>query len=119
MLASGALCTLRNDRYRLTGRPRPSAIGRSRSPDGRREAPRATIWFTGLLDSGRNELGRAVCAPALDSNSVEVAIKLTNCVITTIDPQIVQLKSAGIDTLVEQSSSKAAAQSIRKVHELN
>src|SRR5437016_5081906 len=37
----------------------------------------------------------------------------------TIDSQIVQLKSAGIDTLVEQSSSKAAAQSIRKVHELN
>ena len=36
----------------------------------------------------------------------------------TIDSQIVQLKSAGIDTLVEQSSSKAAAQSIRKVHEL-
>jgi branched-chain amino acid transport system substrate-binding protein len=36
----------------------------------------------------------------------------------TIDSQIVQLKTAGIDTLVEQSSSKAAAQSIRKVHEL-
>jgi branched-chain amino acid transport system substrate-binding protein len=36
----------------------------------------------------------------------------------TIDSQIVQLKSAGVDTLVEQSSSKAAAQSIRKVHEL-
>jgi branched-chain amino acid transport system substrate-binding protein len=37
----------------------------------------------------------------------------------TIDSQVVQLKAAGIDTLVEQSSSKAAAQSIRKVHELN
>ncbi len=37
----------------------------------------------------------------------------------TIDSQIVQLKAAGIDTLVEQSFSKAAAQSIRKVHELN
>ncbi len=37
----------------------------------------------------------------------------------TIDSQIVQLKAAGIDTLIEQSSSKAAAQSIRKVHELN
>ena len=37
----------------------------------------------------------------------------------TIDSQIVSLKAAGIDTLVEQSSSKAAAQSIRKVHELN
>jgi len=37
----------------------------------------------------------------------------------TIDSQIVQLKTAGIDTLIEQSSSKAAAQSIRKVHELD
>jgi branched-chain amino acid transport system substrate-binding protein len=37
----------------------------------------------------------------------------------TIDSQIVQLKAAGIDTLIEQSSSKAAAQSIRKVYELN
>ena len=37
----------------------------------------------------------------------------------TIDSQIVQLKAAGIDTLIEQSSAKAAAQSIRKVHELN
>jgi len=37
----------------------------------------------------------------------------------TIDSQIVQLKSAGVDTLIEQSSSKAAAQSIRKVHELD
>ena len=36
----------------------------------------------------------------------------------TIDSQIVQLKSAGVDTLIEQSSAKAAAQSIRKVHEL-
>jgi branched-chain amino acid transport system substrate-binding protein len=37
----------------------------------------------------------------------------------TIDSQIVQLKAAGIDTLVEQSSAKAAAQSIRRVHELD
>jgi branched-chain amino acid transport system substrate-binding protein len=37
----------------------------------------------------------------------------------TIDSQIVQLKAAGIDTLIEQSSSKAAAQSIRRVHELD
>ena len=37
----------------------------------------------------------------------------------TIDSQIVQLKAAGIDTLIEQSSAKAAAQSIRKVHELD
>jgi branched-chain amino acid transport system substrate-binding protein len=37
----------------------------------------------------------------------------------TIDSQIVQLKSAGVDTLIEQSSAKAAAQSVRKVHELD
>lgn len=37
----------------------------------------------------------------------------------TIDSQIVQLKAAGIDTLIEQSSAKAAAQSIRRIHELN
>ncbi|MET4604524.1 branched-chain amino acid transport system substrate-binding protein [Bradyrhizobium sp. JR4.1] len=37
----------------------------------------------------------------------------------TIDSQIVQLKSAGVDTLIEQSSAKAAAQSIRRVHELD
>jgi branched-chain amino acid transport system substrate-binding protein len=37
----------------------------------------------------------------------------------TIDSQIVQLKAAGVDTLIEQTSAKATAQSIRKVHELN
>jgi branched-chain amino acid transport system substrate-binding protein len=37
----------------------------------------------------------------------------------TIDSQIVQLKAAGIDTMIEQSAAKAAAQSIRKVHELD
>jgi branched-chain amino acid transport system substrate-binding protein len=37
----------------------------------------------------------------------------------TIDSQIVQLKAAGVDTLIEQSAAKAAAQSIRKVHELD
>ena len=37
----------------------------------------------------------------------------------TIDSQIVQLKAAGVDTLIEQSAAKAAAQSIRKVRELN
>jgi branched-chain amino acid transport system substrate-binding protein len=37
----------------------------------------------------------------------------------TVDSQIVQLKAAGIDTMIEQSSAKAAAQSIRKVHELD
>jgi branched-chain amino acid transport system substrate-binding protein len=47
---------------------------------------------------------------------VEASYELTD---PTIDSQIVQLKSAGVDTLIEQSSAKAAAQSIRKVHELN
>jgi branched-chain amino acid transport system substrate-binding protein len=47
---------------------------------------------------------------------IEVSYELAD---PTIDSQIGQLKSAGIDTLIEQSSSKAAAQSIRKVHELN
>ena len=37
----------------------------------------------------------------------------------TIDSQIVQLKAAGIDTMIEQSNAKAAAQSIRKLHELD
>jgi branched-chain amino acid transport system substrate-binding protein len=37
----------------------------------------------------------------------------------TIDSQIVQLKAAGVDTMIEQSAAKAAAQSIRKVHELD
>jgi len=37
----------------------------------------------------------------------------------TIDSQIVQLKAAGVDTLIEQSAAKAAAQSIRKAHELD
>jgi ABC-type branched-subunit amino acid transport system substrate-binding protein len=37
----------------------------------------------------------------------------------TIDSQIVQLKAAGIGTMIEQSSAKAAAQSIRKMHELD
>jgi branched-chain amino acid transport system substrate-binding protein len=46
----------------------------------------------------------------------EVSYELTD---PTIDSQIVQLKAAGVDTMIEQSSAKAAAQSIRKVHELN
>lgn len=37
----------------------------------------------------------------------------------TIDSQIVQLKTAGVDTMIEQSSAKATAQSIRKLHELD
>src|SRR5215475_6729133 len=46
---------------------------------------------------------------------IAVSYELTD---PTIDSQIVQLKAAGIDTMIEQSSAKAAAQSIRKVHEL-
>lgn len=45
----------------------------------------------------------------------ETSYELTD---PTIDSQILKLKSAGVDTLIEQSSSKAAAQSIRKVYEL-
>ena len=37
----------------------------------------------------------------------------------TINSQIVQLKAAGVDTLIEQSAAKASAQSIRRVHELD
>ena len=37
----------------------------------------------------------------------------------TIDSQIVQLKAAGVDTVIEQSAAKATAQSIRKIHELS
>ena len=48
--------------------------------------------------------------------AAEVSYELAD---PTIDSQIVQLKAAGVDTLIEQSSAKAAAQSIRKVHELN
>ncbi len=46
---------------------------------------------------------------------MEASYELTD---PTIDSQIIRLKATGIDTLVEQSSSKAAAQSIRKVYEL-
>jgi branched-chain amino acid transport system substrate-binding protein len=45
----------------------------------------------------------------------EVSYELSD---PTIDSPIVRLKAAGVDTMVEQSSAKAAAQSIRKVHEL-
>lgn len=47
---------------------------------------------------------------------IEVSYELAD---PTIDSQIVQLKAAGIDTLIEQSNAKAAAQSIRKAHELD
>jgi ABC-type branched-subunit amino acid transport system substrate-binding protein len=47
---------------------------------------------------------------------IEVSYELSD---PTIDSQIVQLKAAGIDTMIEQTAAKAAAQSIRKVHELD
>jgi branched-chain amino acid transport system substrate-binding protein len=59
---------------------------------------------------------RAGLGPKAAQIVAEVSYELAD---PTIDSQIVQLKAAGIDTLIEQSSSKAAAQSIRKVHELN
>jgi branched-chain amino acid transport system substrate-binding protein len=46
----------------------------------------------------------------------EVSYELSD---PTIDSQIVQLKAAGVDTVIEQSAAKATAQSIRKIHELN
>jgi branched-chain amino acid transport system substrate-binding protein len=46
----------------------------------------------------------------------EVSYELSD---PTIDSQIVQLKAAGVDTVIEQSGAKATAQSIRKIHELD
>lgn len=46
---------------------------------------------------------------------IEASYELTD---PTIDSQILKLKAAGIDTLIEQSAAKTAAQSIRKVFEL-
>jgi branched-chain amino acid transport system substrate-binding protein len=46
----------------------------------------------------------------------EVSYELSD---PTIDSQIVQLKAAGVDTVIEQSGAKSTAQSIRKIHELN
>jgi ABC-type branched-subunit amino acid transport system substrate-binding protein len=59
---------------------------------------------------------RAGLGPRASQIVAQASYELTD---PTIDSQIVQLKTAGIDTLIEQSSAKAAAQSIRKVHELN
>jgi branched-chain amino acid transport system substrate-binding protein len=69
-------------------------------------------------DYGRDYLRglRAGLGPKATQIVAEVSYELSE---PTIDSQIVQLKAAGIDTLIEQSSSKAAAQSIRKVYELN
>lgn len=58
---------------------------------------------------------RAGLGPKATQIIAEASYELSD---PTIDSQIVQLKAAGVDTLIEQSSSKAAAQSIRKVHEL-
>jgi branched-chain amino acid transport system substrate-binding protein len=59
---------------------------------------------------------RAGLGPKASQVVVEASYEIAD---PTIDSQIVQLKAAGVDTLIEQSSSKAAAQSIRKVHELD
>src|SRR3984885_4728930 len=69
-------------------------------------------------DYGRDYLKglRAGLGAKATQIAAEVSYELAD---PTIDSQIVQLKAAGIDTLIEQSSSKAAAQSIRKVYELN
>ena len=69
-------------------------------------------------DSGRDYVKglRAGLGPRESQIIAQASYELAD---PTIDSQIVQLKAAGIDTLIEQSSAKAAAQSIRKVHELN
>jgi branched-chain amino acid transport system substrate-binding protein len=59
---------------------------------------------------------RAGLGPKASQIIAEASYELAD---PTIDSQIVQLKAAGANTLVEQSSAKAAAQSIRKVRELN
>ncbi len=59
---------------------------------------------------------RAGLGPKASQIVAQVSYELAD---PTIDSQIVQLKAAGVDTLIEQSAAKAAAQSIRKVHELN
>src|SRR6266576_3359642 len=59
---------------------------------------------------------RAGLGPKASQIVAEASYELAD---PTIDSQIVQLKAAGVDTLIEQSSAKATAQSIRKVHELN
>src|SRR6266576_1351182 len=59
---------------------------------------------------------RAGLGPKASQIVAQVSYELAD---PTIDSQIVQLKAAGVDTLIEQSAAKATAQSIRKVHELN
>ena len=58
---------------------------------------------------------RAGLGPKASQIVAEVSYELAD---PTIDSQIVQLKAAGVDTFIEQSAAKAAAQSIRKVREL-
>jgi branched-chain amino acid transport system substrate-binding protein len=69
-------------------------------------------------DYGRDYLKglRSGLGPKASQIIAEASYELAD---PTIDSQIVQLKAAGVDILVEQSSAKAAAQSIRKVRELN
>jgi branched-chain amino acid transport system substrate-binding protein len=69
-------------------------------------------------DFGRDYMKglRAGLGPKASQIIAEASYELAD---PTIDSQIVQLKAAGANTLVEQSSAKAAAQSIRKVRELN
>ena len=60
------------------------------------------------------------CAPVSEQRPSQIIAEASyELADPTIDSQIVQLKAAGVDTLIEQSAAKASAQSIRKVHELN
>ncbi len=63
-------------------------------------------YLKGLRDGLGNKASQIVAA---------ISYELSD---PTIDSQILQLKAAGIETLIEQSSAKATAQSIRKIHEL-
>jgi ABC-type branched-subunit amino acid transport system substrate-binding protein len=69
-------------------------------------------------DYGKDCL-KGLRADLVDTASQIVAEVCYEVVDPTIDSQIVQLKAAGADTLIEQSSAKATAQAIRKVDELN
>ena len=81
--------------------------------------PDARIGVLYQNDDYGKDYVKGLSSAGLGDKAKQILIEaLTNSPIPTIDSQIVQLKAAGVDTMIEQSSAKAAAQSIRKVHEL-
>jgi branched-chain amino acid transport system substrate-binding protein len=70
-------------------------------------------------DSGRDYLTGLREALAAKANEMLVSAAPYDVSDATIDPQIVQLKSAGIDVLVDMAAPKFAAQAIRKAAELD